>query len=178
MLTGARQLPWGCKPWGRKGRGGRNEMEEGKHKIRGWLWGGGGGAAHAGCRNATPVTQRALGQACASMSWRQNRPPPAHRSRHRGELGELGWLSPPPAAAPGHGTAQPRWEPVPCHAVSPFCSLLCSPPAWQHLPHAHGDSLRGSCCAPKVPSTLPGWRRKGKAHSPIFWVGLEVFSLV
>lgn len=64
------------------------------------------------------------------------------------------------------------------HSVQcPTCSTaLSSSNPTASTPHSWGSL--GSCCAPKVPSALPGWMEKGKACSPIFWVALEVSSLV
>lgn len=95
----------------------------------------GGVAVQAGCRNAAPVMQRVPGQACASMPAGQDQLPPASIP-----------------AALGHGVAGFGACPLP--VVSPFCSLLCSSPAWQNLPHDYRNG-RGAAVPPECPA--PCW---------------------
>lgn len=110
-----------------------------------------------GCRNAV----QGPGQACASLSPGQGQP---RKAGAMGRLGGPGILKPP---SPRGFRAHPLLYPTHSTALS------------SSNPTPHSWGLSGELLCPQSAQALPRvWMGKGKAHSPIFWVALEVSSLV
>lgn len=89
---------------------------------------------------------------------------PATQGWGHGEVGGPGILKPP---SPRGFRAHPLLYPTHSTALS------------SSNPTPHSWGLSGELLCPQSAQALPRvWMGKGKAHSPIFWVALEVSSLV
>lgn len=124
---------------------GENEMEEGKHKIRGWLQecraGDAAGTWAGVCQRATeagPATSCVLLPGLRGAGMAQS---PQHQH----------W-----------DVARPGSEPILCHGVALFLlTALLSSSLAASTPRLWGQL--GGCSAPKVPSIQPGWEKEGKS---------------